>query len=268
MSTTMTTTSPVPDRAATASTATVLRRAVASEWTRAWSIRSTWWSLGAAAVLMVGLGVAFGLDPGDGYGAAGAPIWIPGEVAAQPAQFALLAIAMLAMTSEYATGSIRTTLQWVPRRGLLLAARTLVVVGIVTVLGMLLTLATDMTAWAILRDGAHVDVGDVARSVGFVGVVLAAAALLAVGLGAALRSSAGTMTTLFLLLAVLPALLPSFGVPWLTRVGHVLPGSAALSLLGMVEPVLSRAGAWLVLGGWTAGVGTVGAWSLLRRDAA
>ena len=159
---------------------------------------------------------------------------------------------MLAMTSEYATGSIRTTLQWVPRRGLLLAARTLVVVGIVTVLGMLLTLATDLTAWAILRDAAHVDVGDVARSVGFVGVVLAAAGMLAVGLGAALRSSAGTMTTLFLLLAVLPALLPSFGVPWLTRVGHVLPGSAALSLLGMVEPVLSRAGAWLVLAGWTA----------------
>ena len=161
---------PSPDPAGTvATTATMLRRVAASEWTRVWSIRSTWWSLAAAAVLMLGLGVAFGLDPGDGYGPAGAPIWIPGEVAVQPAQFALLAIAMLAMTSEYATGSIRTTLQWVPRRGLLLAARTVVTVGIVAVVGMLLTLATDVTAWMILGDGAQAVAGDVARSVGYVG---------------------------------------------------------------------------------------------------
>ena len=64
---TLTTTSQRPAPVAhLATTTTMLRRAVASEWTRAWSIRSTWWALGAATLMMIGLGVAFGLDPGDG----------------------------------------------------------------------------------------------------------------------------------------------------------------------------------------------------------
>ena len=38
-------------------------------------------------------------------------------------QFALLVLALLAVTQEYASGAIGPTLQWTPRRGVLLAAR-------------------------------------------------------------------------------------------------------------------------------------------------
>ncbi|GAA3151491.1 hypothetical protein GCM10020001_088830 [Nonomuraea salmonea] len=53
------------------------------------------------------------------------------------AQFALVALAMLTVTSEYASGGIRVTLQATPVRGMVLAAKALVVAPVMVLAGVL-----------------------------------------------------------------------------------------------------------------------------------
>lgn len=119
-----------PPATSATGTSRVLGRAIAAEWTRLSTVRSTWWSLLAAAAMMLFIGVAFGMDMDEPT-----PIWVAGELAIVFAQFALAIPAMLAVTSEYSTGAIRSSLQAVPRRGVLACSRALVAVGAATIAG-------------------------------------------------------------------------------------------------------------------------------------
>ncbi len=97
--------------------------------------------------------------------------------------------------------------------------------------------------------------------------VLLAGTLLAVGLGFLLRSTAGVLVSVFLLLLVLPGLLPQLGDEWLTDLADLLPGTSAMFLLteeprgrGLTDrsagaTMLGRAGGALLLG-----------WLRLSRD--
>lgn len=262
----MTTTMTTPTGSVPASLAgtTVLRRAVAAEWTRLWTVRSTWWSLLAATALMLFVGIGFGLDVG-----AAAPVWVAGELGIVFAQFALFVPVMLAVTAEYSTGTIRSTLQAIPRRGVLALARSIVSVGIATVAGVVLALAADVASGVAMGPQAEVVVGDVAGSLAAVAVVVACGSLMTLAVGAALRGSAGTLVTMFMLWLVLPALLPGFGVEWLATVGNHLPGSAGIVLLDALGgSAMSGVRVAVVLATWVGLAVGAGLWSLLRRDAA
>lgn len=257
----MTTTGP-PSVPPDAPTTTVFRRAATAEWTRLWTLRSTWWSLLAGAALMLFIGAALGAgDPGGP-----APVWKAAEFAILPGQFAFLLVVVLAVAGEYATGAIRSSLQWVPRRGILLAARTLVPVAFVTACAVAVSAAADLTAWALLGPDAEVVAGDIARSLGTIALVVAAGGVLTVGVGLLLRSTAGALVAIFLLMLVLPIVFPQFGVPWLTAVGEHLPGHAAVSLLHPSEFDLPASRAVTVLMAWTTVLMFSGGWSLVRRD--
>ena len=161
----------------------------------------------------------------------GDPAWAVAEVVLLPAQFALLAIALMAVTSDHATGGIVPTLQATPRRGVLFLARTLVAAGTATGLGVLLATGASLLGWAAARPVLTLpaDRGvDVLTTVAF---VLAAGTLLAVGLGFLLRSTAGVLVSVFLLMLVLPGLLPQLGYEWSTQLADVLPGTGAIFLL-------------------------------------
>lgn len=243
---------------------TVVRRAVAADWVRLRSVRSTWWSLLAATGMLLFVGVAFGLEMDSPT-----PVWVAAEVGIVFVQFALLVPAMMAVTAEYSTGAIRTSLQAVPRRGLLALSRALVSVGVVTAAAVALSLAADLASGLALGSNAEVVVGDVVDSLAGIAALVASGAVITVGLGTVLRSSAGTLTTMFLLLLVLPVMLPNFGVGWLTTLAEHLPGSATMSLLEVFgEQSLSTPRAAAVLGVWVVAAAIAGSWSLLRRDAA
>lgn len=245
----------------------LLARACAAEWTRLWSVRATWWCLLAAAITIIGIGAAAAADAvNDPDGAAVLPpAWVAGELAVLPGQFALLVLVLLAVTPEYATGAIGTTLQWTPRRSILLAARTIVPVAVATVAGVVLALVADLAAWLILP-GLEMSVSGVAGSLGTIAGVLAAGSILAVGAGLLLRSTAGGMAAVFMLLLVLPFILPAFGVTWMLTLAELLPGSAsAFFLVG--EPDMTTASAIGVFAAWAGAAIAAGGLSLLRRDA-
>jgi ABC-2 type transport system permease protein len=247
-------------------TPVVLARAAAAEWVRLRTVRTTWWCLLAAAVTVVGLGALAAADEAAIAEEGGAlPATLAGELGILPGQFALLVLALLAVTSEHATGVFGPTLQWTPRRRVLLAARVAVPVAVATVAGVLLALVADVVAWSIAPE-LTLPAGELAGSLARVAAVLAAGGVLAVGVGLLLRSTAGALATVFLVQLVLPFLLPGFGVEWLADLGELLPGSAAIwTLLG--EPDMSAAQATALLVGWSAVALAAGGWSLLRRDA-
>lgn len=246
-------------------TATVSTRAASAEWLRLRTVRSTWWCLLAATVTVVGIGVIMAFDA-ENVTATGdlPPATAAGEFGVLLGQFALLVMVLLAVTQEYASGSIGPTLQWTPRRGVLLAARVGVPVLVATVAGMLLALAADVAAWLIAD--LSLTTGDVTDSLARIAAVLVAGGVLAVGAGLFLRSTAGALATVFLLQLVLPFLLPAFGLQWMADLGELLPGSGAIwTLLG--EPEMSAGQATALLVGWSGLALAAGGWSLLRRDA-
>lgn len=164
-----------------------------------WTVRSTWLFTLIATSVLVGLGTLLGFesaaDPAD---IQGEPAWTTASFIAMPAQFAFLGLALVTVTSDYATGGIVTTLQWTPRRGTLFAARTLVTVLVATGIGVALTTASALAAKTTARDALTLHAADGLDMLGKVGFVFTAGTVLAVGLGFLLRNTAGGIIALVL----------------------------------------------------------------------
>jgi ABC-2 type transport system permease protein len=98
-----------------------------------------------------------------------------------------------------------------------------------------------------------------------IGAHLALVAVLAVGVGTLIRRSAGTLTVLFLLLLVLPQVLPELadvlGVDFLATLTDYTPGPAGDRLM-KGEPAFG-----LVLGAWVVAAGAAAVRALRTRDA-
>jgi hypothetical protein len=256
-----------PVRGAAVPSWRVFARTCAAEWSRLWTVRTTWLFLAAAAVVMVGIGTAAGFDSAnDTVPPQGDPAWTIVPVTAMPAQFALLALALSAVTSDYATGGIVPALQWTPRRTVLLLARLVVTVGTATLLGALLGLGSALAAHAA-GQGLTLPADEGLDTLGTVSFVFAAGTALAVGLGFVLRNTAGALVTVFLLMLLLPVLLPQFGYAWLAELAQVLPGSGAAFLLLGGAPGMTQASSVTTLLVWAGGVLLLGWLRLLRDDA-
>ena len=170
--------------AADVSTARLFARTCAAEWTRLWTVRGTWLFLLAAAVVMLGLGTALGFEAAaDPVEIQGGPAWETAQFIAMPAQFALLALALTAATSDYATGGIIPTLQWTPRRSILFLARTVVTIGTATAIGVLLAIGAALASFTTARSALALPVDAGLDMLATVAFVFAAGTALSLGLG-------------------------------------------------------------------------------------
>src|SRR3954466_3584102 len=104
---------------------------VRSEWTKLWSVRSTYWALLAIAAALISLAAVFAAT-GPAPPAEPAAYGLSGFF---QAQLGAAALGALAITSEYATGSIRATLTATPQRVAVLGAKTIVVAATTAVVG-------------------------------------------------------------------------------------------------------------------------------------
>jgi ABC-2 type transport system permease protein len=247
--------------------------AVSAEWTKLWSVRSTWWSLAATGLLVLAyvliVAVSAMESKANGFEI---PPMTPAEVSAQGVfllgQMGLATLAAMAMAGEYATGSILSTLQWVPRRARLLLAKVLVVAPVLFAAGTVVTLLGALAATPFLDDVAGPwSYGEVFVSALQIGAYSAAIAVIALGLAAMLRSVAGTLGCTFLLQLILPMALESTGIDILVTASRYFPGTAGLALLGLEQPVYSSAAAVVVLLGWAAAAWAGGVAVLKSRDA-
>jgi ABC-2 type transport system permease protein len=235
-----------------------------------WSVRSSWIFTLATGVAVIGLGTIIGHD------VAADPSGVPADASAwdgvQPtgmfALFGILAMSVVTSTADYGTGGIVPALQWTPRRGVLLAARAGVIVATTTLLGVALVAASGVVVWAFLPS-LGLPAGAGATTLAGLSFVFASGSLLSVGLGLALRSTAGGLVTVIALVLVLPMLLAQLPYDWAVSLSASMPGSGALHLIFGEGPSddMTVASSRLTLAAWAAGAVLVGGWRLLRTDA-
>lgn len=235
--------------------------AAAAEWTKLWTVRSTWWVLAAVIAFIVGLTVLASAAAPDGQLPANdAPLGGVGL-----AQLPIAVLATLAITAEHSTGSIASSLQWVPNRLRFLTSKSLVVLAVAFVLGFLVYLPAVIAA-AALQGGEALEAAAVGRGALTSGGLLAATGGICLGLGTLLRSTAGTIVTFIALALVLPGLLSAIPVEFVQTIASYLPGTAITAIFGN-EALYSSTVGWIVLAAWAAGALLLGATRLLRSDA-
>ncbi|OKI61873.1 ABC transporter permease [Micromonospora sp. CB01531] len=248
--------------------------AVAAEWTKLWSVRSTWWTLLAAALTMAATAAQLAIyavnantddDPTVNPGILPVGDIVTGSL--ELTQYVVLALGLFAVTSEYATGTIRTTLRCTPSRGRVLLAKA-VVVGVVTFLvGLLLGGVGAAVARPVLGEWGRAPLGGTLGDVAASAAYLALVGVLALGLAAALRGAVLTLTVLFALLMIVPLSLQEPGITVLTRIADGFPGVAGSHFLtGDTEPYPAAAGL-LLLASWAVAALLLGRYALGRRDA-
>ncbi|WEK14486.1 MAG: ABC transporter permease [Candidatus Microbacterium phytovorans] len=267
----MTLTAPVEHRTAVEAPAARLSflRVVSSEAIKLVSLRSTWWSIAVAAVLSVGISLLMAAASAD-FG----PGFPPVMAVVAPLQFTMLVAGILgaiAVTGEYSTGMIRSTLTAVPRRGIVLAAKALVMAAFMAVSSALIfAIASVATAPLLATPIEWTDAESSLIPVGYAVLSMMVFALLGVGFGFIIRSGAGAIAATVGVLFVAPIVVSLFsmfgeGWAWVTDLGQYLPTNASQTLTSVgAEDTLP---ALLALLGWAA-VALLGAWAVLRtRDA-
>lgn len=252
------------------SAATVLARTGHAEWHRIWSVRSSWLFALVTAVAVVGLGTIIGADASDDPSGVtpGSTAWDGGRVTAMFALFGVLAVSVVTATADHGTRGIVASLQWTPRRGLLYAAKAGAVIATTTLLGALLVAAASLVVVTFVPDlGLPLDDG--AEVLGGLALVFATGSALAVGVGMALRSTAGGLVTVIALVLVLPPLVAQLPYELTTTVAEHLPGSGALFLIFGEGPSedMTTTSARVTLAVWAVAALAAGGWRLLRTDA-
>ncbi|SHN43638.1 ABC transporter permease [Cryptosporangium aurantiacum] len=209
--------------------------ALAFEWTKLRTLRSTWWCLGVAVLLQVAYATLIGLDARldleDSGGSSPLPVSDAGLLSVQFAQYALIAAALLAITGEYSTGTIGVSLRAVPARGRLLAAKAAVVAGGAALVGVVLMLAAALAGGLAAGSPAVWGVGDLLADGAVVAAYAAAIAVFTLGLGTALRSAVGGLTAVLVVAVVLPTVIGRIGIDAVAEVNDYLPGSAGVAVL-------------------------------------
>ena len=206
-----------------------LLRSVRAEWIKLWSLRSTWITSFIAIALTVlfgaGIAIASGQRP---EGQESAKDLITTGLAF--GQIVVSVLGALVITGEYASGQIRSSLAAVPRRGHLLLAKAVVLAIVSFLLGSL----SVFLSWAISKPfiGEHAGSLTDSHYAGHIwgsGLVFAVIALMALGLGFLLRSTAGTVTVIVSLLFIItaPLQLAASKWPWIFKIIGCLPSTVA-----------------------------------------
>lgn len=274
-------------------------RAVDSEWIKFRSLRSTWWSIGVALLISIGLGVLFSYLRGydivhhGGFEADQTALSLRGFYLAQ---LAVGVLGVLFITGEYSTGMIRATLSAVPKRLPVWVAKIVVfsvVIFLITLVaafiaflsgqavlsgyqvhGMFVTIPRGGTGF-IAGVGSTHSLGVPITHSGSLRAIFGAAlymvgvGLLGLGCGFVVRNAGGAIAALFGLLLVLPLLaqaLPSSLQQHVSKYLPLLAGTAGMTTQHDPDQLAPWAGLGVFALYVVAALG-IGLFMLRRRDA-
>jgi ABC-2 type transport system permease protein len=199
------------------------RAALRSEFTKIRTVRSTYWTLVALFVITVLIGVFACVLTGPGQARPG---YDPTYISLEGFTFGQLVIAVLGVltiTSEYSTGMIQMSLAVQPRRGTVFAAKAAAFTLVALAAGLTTSFISFLLGQAILdKHGLGTSLGQphVLRAVIGAALFLAVGGLLALGLGAVIRYTAGAITaaiTVLFMTLILQAFLPATLQPSVDR---------------------------------------------------
>ncbi|QYC41716.1 Tripeptidyl aminopeptidase precursor [Nonomuraea coxensis DSM 45129] len=256
---------------------------IASEWLKLRSLRSNLHLLACSvAAVLACAGVAFmigrGFDhqsPDERMAFAGNGDGLGNGIAV--AYFVFATLGALAITSEYSTGMIRTSLVAMPRRHVLLLAKIPALAVVTLVAGQVLAFAMHAAAMAVLGDRAGQVLRDgrtlgtplpepgVLASVSAAGLSMAALALIGLGVGAAVRSTPGALVVLTVIIVVLPVAARTLPSPLRARAGSFMIENLPLQIAGVGGGLLPPAGAAGLLAAYVIAALTAGATAIASK---
>ena len=220
-----------------------LRTSSASEWIKVRTLRSTWWTLFVTLFIVVGLGTLFSAVHAHRFVQPGSDdlevIRDPTQVSLRGiylGQLALGVLGVLVVSGEYATGMIRASLTAIPHRWPVLAAKAVVVAAVTFVVAEAAAFAAFLLGQAALSSThyqANLSTPGAVRACIGAGVYLTIIALLGVGLGFILRSTAGGIASLVGIVLILPLLAQALPSPYSTDVSKYLPLSAGTQIISV-----------------------------------
>jgi hypothetical protein len=258
-----------------------MTRVLQAEWTKLRSVRSTAWSVVAIAGLTFAISALVGASSETSGCVAEScdDVVVSSLAGVYVGQLAVAALAVVAMSSEYATGLIRTTFAAVPRRRAVLAAKATAVAGVVFAVGLATSIASYLVGRSLLAGNGYTAangypdaaLADLVRPVLGTALYLTALALFCVGLAVVLRNTAAAISFVLGLLwlpTLAPALLPE-GLA--DQVLRLTPMTAGLEIQRtVVRPDSIPIDPWVGLGViwlYAAVALSLGAWLIVRRDA-
>ncbi|MFE0579678.1 ABC transporter permease [Streptomyces sp. NPDC058874] len=255
-------------------------RALRAEWTKLRTAGET----GRLLLLAVALTVAVGCGtakavtcPDAGCGQDAVKLALTGVTVGQ-AVIAVLAV--LAVSGEYGTGMIRTTLTAVPNRITVLAAKVTILTAVVLASGTPAVLVSLLAGRSILPGNGFTEAHGYAplsladgptlrAAVGSV-LYLVLIALLGLGVATAVREAATAIGIVLGLLYLFPLVTHVVNDPaWQRHLQQISPMTAGLSVQTTVHLHEPPIGPWAglgVLGAWAAAALLVGSLLLHRRD--
>jgi ABC-type transport system involved in multi-copper enzyme maturation permease subunit len=213
-----------------------LAGALRSEFTKIRSTRSTYWTLLALVVVTVGIGAlstAGTVSHPQGITKASFDATQQSLAGLYVGQLVIAVLGALTITSEYSTGMIRTSLTVQPRRGTVFAAKAVVFAAVSLVTGLIASFGAFFVGQAILSSHhLNATLGDpnVLRAVIGGALFLTACGMLAYGLGAIFRHTAGAITAAIGLLFVVSILVGFLPHSWQIHVDKWVPALAGAQI--------------------------------------
>lgn len=256
-------TSPIPIRR------THLGHALASEWTKIKSLRSTVWTLGVFVMLVVGIGLLTASQT-TAADYMNTPYTVPAFFGLLLGQICLVTLGVLVVSSEYGTGMIRTTFTAAPQRHRVLTAKILVFFAVAFVVSAC-SIAVVGLATSAMNKGPAGTGNDWGDTVLLGALYVSLLGVLALAVGSMLRHSAGAITAM-LGVVLVPAIMPAFLMiaESTKKIGEVMLEYNAPNSLSALFHIPMFEGAadgmpqlWLLLGITAAAVG--GAFLLLEQ---
>ena len=270
-----------PSRARYGGRARYGREALHAEWTKLRTVASTGWLLLGTVAFTVAVSAAADAGatcPSAGCQADPARLGLTGV---QAGQAIVVIIAVLAISGEYSTGTIRVTLTAMPRRLTVLAAKAALVAGLVLASGAVAVLASVLAGRLILPGHGFTPAhgyqplslvrGPVLRAACGSVLYLTLMALLSLGVATAVRESAVAIGLVLGLLYVFPVVTSVVGNQhWQRHLEQIGPTTAGLCIQATTDLRALPLTPWQGLGVlalWAAGALTIGALILRFRDA-
>jgi ABC-2 type transport system permease protein len=255
-------------------------RALRAEWTKLATLSGTWWLLLTIIALTAAVGSAVAATVtcrAAGCGEDPAKVALSGVDLSQ-AVVAILAV--LAISGEYSSGMIRTTLTAMPGRLTVLSAKAVVVAGLALAAGAAGVLASVLAGRLLLPGHGFTVVHgypplslaggpDLRAAAGSV-LYLALIALLALGAATAVRDSAVSIGVVLGLVYLFPVIASAVDPTWSRRLEQIGPMTAGLSIqatTGLRSLPLTPWQGLGVLALWAAGALLAGGLALRLRDA-
>jgi ABC-2 type transport system permease protein len=242
-----------------------LRGAIASEFTKLRSVRSTYWTLGALFVVSVGLGIAITAgtaanmvnNPGNKAGFDATQISLGAFF--ELGQLIIAVIGAMVITSEYSTGMIRTSLTAQPRRGVVYTAKAIVFTAVTLVISLVTAFVAFFVGQALYSSkgvGASlfhtvtipananmtcngpgactatffgtdvINPSTVLTAIIGTALFVTIVALIAFGVGSIVRHTAGTIAIVIALLFIVPVLEQTLPNDWRWDIMRFLPDAA------------------------------------------